>query len=105
MLLLVYREQEREWTVASIARELRTSGVSAERCASLLVERGLLVPPDPARPAYKLIADAMVIKRVEELQQAYRERPVAVIEHIYAPGRDPLRDFVDAFDLRKKKDG
>jgi hypothetical protein len=36
--------------------------------------------------------------------QLYRERPVSMIKLVYARARDPLRNFADAFRLRKEKE-
>jgi hypothetical protein len=41
---------------------------------------------------------------VGKLLQLYRERPVSMIKMVYDRARDPLRNFADAFRLRKKEE-
>lgn len=105
MLLLLHRRHEQWWTADAVNEELRASLQSAIECLTHLHESGLveLGQGDPRR--YRLASvhagDDTVVGR---LAQLFRERVSSVIDAIYAPKRDTLREFADAFRLIKKKD-
>jgi hypothetical protein len=41
--------------------------------------------------------------QLQQLLELYRQRPVTMIRLVYEKPSDPLRDFSDAFRLRKEK--
>jgi hypothetical protein len=104
VLLLLHREAERRWTAEAVNDELRTSLQSARECLSHLFDIGLVEvgagEPRSYRIARAEVGEGTVVGRLADL---FRERVSSVIDTIYAPKRDSLRDFADAFRLIKKK--
>ena len=98
-LLLLWRE-EGDWGAPAVARELR---LDVEQVAAILARmhrRGLLRaegasyrfhPRDPA--------EAEAVAKLAELYPAYR---VAIVALIYARPTGPVKDFSDAFRVRKE---
>ena len=98
-LLLLCREH-RGWTASAVAGELRLDVDQTANILTRLRRSGLLRaegesyryhPRDPA------LADA-----VGKLAQLYPSYRVAIVSLIYARPTGPIRDFSDAFRLRKE---
>jgi hypothetical protein len=100
MLLLLKRQPDRRWSPAELVRELRAStmvvdeGVEAFRAAGLIScdEDGCAYAP-----ASPVLADLC-----EALEEAYRQRPVAVVNAIVSR-TDKIQSFADAFRLKGDK--
>jgi len=98
LLLLLRRTQERTWQIGDLVTELRASTPLVTGVLQSLHTAGLIREADgefayaPASP----VLDAYC----QELEQAYRERPVAVINAIVASSTDDLQSFADAFRFR-----
>lgn len=100
-LLLLAREH-RNWSASAVASELR---IDLDQAANILIRlrrTGLLRaegevyrfhPRDPA------LAEA--VAKLAEVYPTYR---VAIVSLIYARPTGPIRDFSDAFRLRKEDD-
>ena len=101
LLLLLKRDPGRCWTPAELVAELRASGtLVADNLQKF--ERGGLVAPDDAgcfryRPAIPALDEL-----AGRLEQAYRERPVAIVNFIARP-KDPVQGLADAFKFRGDK--
>jgi hypothetical protein len=104
ILRLVGENPSREWTVAALAAEVQAEPAAVAADLAAMRARGLLAAETrgagvvgrygPATPEL-----AGLIGRV---LQNYRERPVSMIKLVYARAKDPLRNFADAFRLRKE---
>lgn len=98
LLLLLRREPGRLWAPAELVRELRASpGLVSDNLRRF--ERGGLAAPGEGdlhryAPATPLL-DALCAR----LEEAYRARPVSVINMIARP-LDPLQSLADAFKFR-----
>jgi hypothetical protein len=117
MLLLLYAGQDRSWTAAESARELRVDPAWVEDQFSHLCSRGLLTcePGPPASYRYRPSTPELNAA-VADLAKAYADRRVTVISLIYSkpteksveppkpPTTDPLKSFSEAFRLRKGPD-
>ena len=105
VLLLLHRKSEQWWTAHAVNEELRTSLQSAAECLDHLHGGGLVEASDADPRGYRLarahVGEDTVVGR---LAQLFRERVSSVIDVIYAPKHDSLREFADAFRLIKKKD-
>lgn len=98
LLLTLRRDPDRSWRPADLVGELRASaGLVAENLAGL-ARAGVAMPDDAGRHRYAP-ASAVIAALCDRLAQAYRERPVAVINMIAKP-RDPLQSLADAFKFR-----
>lgn len=98
LLLLLKRDAERCWAPADLVRELRASTGLVNDNLQRFERGGLAVRDDqgcfryaPAAPVIGALCD--------QLEDAYRERPVAIVNLIAAP-RDPLQSLADAFKFR-----
>lgn len=101
-LLLLHSHTDREWDADAVARAIYTVPQSAARRLEALTEFGLLRASGGPTPTYRYApADDALDARVKALATVYRERRVAVINHIYSAPPSPVRSFADAFKLRK----
>jgi hypothetical protein len=97
-LLVLKRNREIVWATDDLVAEMRASTTLVADCILVLQRAGLVIEQSgsvqyaPASPALAALADA--------LQDAYRERPVAVVKRITARKSDPLKGFADSFRLR-----
>jgi DNA-binding transcriptional ArsR family regulator len=98
LLLLLRRNAERCWRPAELVAELRASQALVSDNLSKLQDAGLAVRDDdgcwryaPAAPVLDALCD--------DLEAAYRQRPVAVVNMIAKPA-NPLQSLADAFKFR-----
>jgi hypothetical protein len=102
-LLLLFREPQREWTTADLARELY---ISSDMCEGIVVdlERRRLAARTEGGDRWSASGgDADAHRRVEQLARYYRERRVAVITEIYSNPVKKVQTFADAFRLRREE--
>jgi hypothetical protein len=103
ILLLLRETAPRQWTAGSVARELRFAVESVASRLEDLRARGLLALTAEEGPVYYFAPrdpkDADVVRAVAEM---YETRRVSVITLIYSRPSDPVRQFADAFKIRKK---
>lgn len=98
LLLLLKRDPERCWPPADLVRELRASHALVSDNLKRLEASGLTLRNDAGDYAYAP-ANAVLAGLADALQDAYRERPVSVINMIARPA-DPLQSLADAFKFR-----
>jgi predicted ArsR family transcriptional regulator len=104
VLLLLHRDPGRAWSADAVNQELRTSLQSARQDLDALHAEGLLVREGAGEPLYRFAtADPDLVATVQALSKLFRDRIAALIDLVYAPGRDDLRDFADAFRIGGKK--
>jgi len=97
IMLLLRREPCRWWLVDDIVADLRASRTLV--LANLEhFERGGLVIPDNEQKYRFSPATAAAVELCDALAEAYRERPVAIINLIAAP-EERLQQLADAFRL------
>jgi hypothetical protein len=99
--LLLFRTQDRWWSAPEISATLPTTPAiardSLDRLSVRLVERRA-----GAEPTYRLAPDAEVQDQVGALQEIYLQDRSALLGFI-APGTAAIRDFADAFRLKKEE--
>ena len=98
LLLLMKRQPDRIWTGEALVQELRGSSSLVEQNLKVLVMAGLVSQREQGfsyGPPLQLMAEAS-----DQLERAYRERPVAVINAI-ASGVESLHSFADAFKFKR----
>lgn len=97
VLLMLFNNFDLEWDEISLSREMRSNTSIARshllklKDKKLLSENNHKYKYDPLNPKHKL---------VQELNQIYSEKPVAVIACIFEKP-DKLKDLSDAFKLKK----
>lgn len=103
-VLLLLRASGRPWTVGEITRELATSAVSAASRLDSLAASQLVVRSGVGEHTtyeYRPV-DEQVRRSVDELAETYPRRRVAIVTFIFTAPDESLRDFSNAFRLRKK---
>ncbi len=101
LLLLARAEAPRTFTRDELVLQLRATRSLMSACSSQLQSAGLLSCDEAGNCRYAP-ATPVLEQLCEQLERAYRERPVAVINAIVATPSDRLRDFADAFRFTKK---
>lgn len=101
LLSLLRREPGKLWSAEVLVRELRASTALVGDSLARFERAGLVVREDGDKARYAP-ASPILAELCERLEQAYRERPVAVINVIATPP-DPLQSLADAFKFRGDK--
>ncbi|MEO6002074.1 MAG: hypothetical protein ABIZ04_25100 [Opitutus sp.] len=101
ILLLLFAERERDWSAAEVNSQIRSQESSVSKWLTVLASIGLV-----ARVAetdrYKFAASSAGIEQqTAALAQLYKDFRVRIIELIYSRPGSQLRDFSNAFNLRK----
>ena len=105
LLLTCMQSGDRWWDARSAAREMGISESAARRALDRLAARNLFdlrVTGDVRyqfRPGTPELAAA-----AQALAEAYRANPVAIINRVAPSTPQSLRDFADAFRIRKDDD-
>ena len=97
LLLLLKRDPERCWPEKDLVLELRASQMVVAENLQKLQDSALVVLDDNGCWRYSPVADSLA-DACDRLEDAYRERPVTVINMIAKP--DPLQTLADAFKFR-----
>lgn len=98
LLLLMRRAPERHWSQQELVSELRASpALVANNLATF--ERGGLVAADDEGHYQYCPASLLLAALCDQLDEAYRHRPVKVINAIVSPP-DKLQTLADAFRIR-----
>ncbi|HEY1375622.1 MAG TPA: hypothetical protein VGF55_02450 [Gemmataceae bacterium] len=103
ILRVLAENPNKEWDPAFLAAAIQTEPRAVVAHLMALHARGLLVVE---RRATECVArhgphTAELSDQVGRLLHFYRERPVSMIKMIYDQAKSPLRNFADAFRLRK----
>lgn len=99
LLLLMRAHPDRAWTAEQLVTELRASTPLVSQVLQTFHHAGLVRETDAGHFEYAP-ASPTLEARCEELERAYRERPVTVINAIVASSNDDLKSFADAFRFR-----
>lgn len=98
LLLLLRRDRERCWAAAELVAELRASQMLVSDNLARLERASLAVEDDNG--CWRYAPAAPVLDELcGDLETAYRERPVAVVNMIAKPGGS-LQSLADAFKFR-----
>lgn len=106
LLLLLKRYEDRAWTASELARELYTSSIATEESLRRFVDLKLVSNETKSEQdtAYRYIAGEQD-GNVSELMEAYKQYRVRIIDTIFSKSTDSLRDFSNAFKLRRDEEG
>jgi hypothetical protein len=100
-ILLLRRTRDREWTADAAGARLYVSTTVAEHVLAALAARGFFTATS-GRFRYAP-ATAQLEAAVDELAVAYSEQLVTVTHLIHSKPGGSVRQFAEAFDLRKEK--
>lgn len=98
LLLLMRRKPDRRWTPHELVGELRASHSLVNDNLASFERAGLVVADEEGRYVFSP-ASPLLRSLCDQLDDAYRERPVTVINAIVAPP-DKLQALADAFRIR-----
>lgn len=98
VLLLLHAHPGRDWTAQEIARQLRGSDAAIADYLAHFARTGLL---RGSGDNYRFEADTATAPLVSQLAAVYSERPVTLVNLIYAGRKEALRLLADAFKLKK----
>lgn len=101
LLLLLKRDADRAWAAADLVRELRASTPLVHDNLQRFERGGLVMREDSDAWRYAP-AISMLAELADQLEAAYRERPVTIINLIARPP-DPVQGLADAFKFRGDK--
>lgn len=102
VLLLVQAHPETAWTAERVDRETRIGLESVKGLLAMFEKRGLLsYGPDPEL-SYRYQPETEELDRaIKLLAVTYKKRRVKVTSFIYSSPLDKIRDFAEAFRMRK----
>jgi DNA-binding transcriptional ArsR family regulator len=94
-----------EWSVVALAREVQAKPQTIAAHLAALQARGLLTIEVRGTEAVSRSGPSTPEREVlvQRLLELYRQRPVTMINLVYARARDALRTFAEAFRLRKEE--
>lgn len=104
ILVLISKDKDKKWTSQEIREQLRSSDKSVENNLKRLHLNGILSIEEnlyyysPTNPKLENVSS--------ELIDAFNKYPLRILEIVYNKQSEVLREFSEAFRLRKdKKDG
>jgi hypothetical protein len=100
LLLRLKRDPERCWSVEELVGDLRASQSLVADNLTAFESAGLVVADDRGCFRYQPAADVLA-KVCDDLEAAYRTKPVTVIRWISAP-TERLQSLADAFKFKGK---
>lgn len=102
ILCLFVEEPERTWSEAEVFRRIQSSRESVSRHLGFFAT-DLFLAGDSSAGYHFSPRTPELTRQAAELVKTYREKRVAIVEAIYKAPLDPIRDFADAFKIRKDK--
>jgi predicted transcriptional regulator len=105
VLLLLYRNRQTRWTAKAIGEELRSSEIAAAQQLRDLESRRLIIQKTESGLSwYELDTNSSdQLRTIEQLEKYYEDYKVSIISLIYEKPIDSLRQFAEAFKLKKDK--
>ncbi len=94
----------KEWGATALVQEVQTQVETLGQHLAALQARGLLVIKTQGSELYCSYGASHpeVEDMINKLLRVYRERPVTMINLVYAKARRDLQSFADAFRLKKE---
>lgn len=99
LLLLLYA-QPGEWNPDSVSRQMRTNPEAANKTMARLTNLGLL--RQNANGGFECAPSPEMADLLEKLGQSYSQRRSSVIGLIYNKPTERMKDFADAFRIKKE---
>lgn len=101
ILLLLSTYPSETWTTDRVFQTIQSNIGSIARWLEELCREGFLQSEPSGGPAYRYAPAPPLAGGVQALSTAYKERPVRVLEAIFAKSNRQLHHFAEAFRLRK----
>lgn len=104
LLLLIRSEPDRERSADELSRELRSTSAWTKKELDFLVSRGLAAGTGASPKCFRYArGSAEIESAMDWLAASYHERRFSIIQLIYPAPSDPIRDFAEAFRIRKDR--
>jgi hypothetical protein len=104
LLLLLHGSAPAEWDAKGIAAELRLDPTWAAEELAKLCRRGLCAETAEDAGRYRFApASPELANAVALLDASYADRRVAIVALIYGKPVEPIREFAEAFRIRKEE--
>ena len=104
ILLLISGNPHKWWSAVTVYEVVKSNPTSVATRLDELTARGVLRKESGTESRYQFSPeDPAVWKIVTELREAYKERPVKVVQAIYSKPPDAVQEFAKAFRVRKDK--
>jgi len=101
ILLLLYRQPQREWWCEEVASELRIAANGSLEPLKRLVKGGLVCAVGQRMRCFRYYPATMDLNAaVAELARTYALRPLTVVSFIHSRPAPTLRRFANAFRVR-----
>lgn len=101
ILRVLVDSPEKAWTESEVFRTIQSSHESVAGNLRYFADKQFLT--FDAAAGYRFSPEDPELRRLAvELVSVYRERPVTVVESIYKPSLAPIRNFAEAFKIKKE---
>ena len=102
ILLLLSGNPHRWWSARAVYDVVKSNPASVDARLEELAARGILQKQKEGAIEYRFSpSDERIWKVVNQLRDAYKERPVKVVQAIYSKPPDAVQEFARAFRVRK----
>jgi hypothetical protein len=104
ILLLLSGNPHKWWSSKGVYDVVKSNPGSVDARLQELTARGILTRETQPEVRYQFSpTDGRIWNVVNELREAYKERPVKVVQAIYSKPPDAVQEFARAFRVRKEK--
>jgi hypothetical protein len=104
ILLLISGNPHKWWSAGTVYEVIKSNPASVAARLDEMAARGVVRKEGGAEARYQFSPeDPALWKIVTELREAYKERPVKVVQAIYSKPPDAVQEFAKAFRVRKDK--
>lgn len=100
VLLMLYKDPAKNWDAEKVCKELRSSLSSATKQLESLTSKGLISTTDSVSYHYLPLSPELD-EKVRTLFDLYQKMPVAIVTCIYEKPTDKLKNFSEAFRIKK----
>ncbi len=100
VLFMLKRNPEKEWTAEEISSEMRTNhSYASSQLAELASFK--LIKASTKKDRYQFPKNSPHVELVTALEDLYNNKRPTIINYIYSQPLDSIRDFANAFKIKK----
>lgn len=100
LLILIKNQPNREWTATEVSAEMRTNPSYASLQLNQLVDAKVLEVAE-RKGFYRYRQDSPHHDVIVQLEELYHLKKSSIINQIYSQPLDSLRDFANAFKIKR----
>lgn len=105
VLLLMREQRDRQWTAATVSKDLRSAPESVAKRLSDLAAKKILKQIEGGDGTYQYAPQSLQLEHcIDALADAYRTHRITIINLIFSKPADAIRSFADAFRIKKDED-